>query len=249
MTYCALRSSLTAQPPITIPEIALRLGVHPSYYRNGIEVLELDRLPMDREFGPAAGARDANMSDLVSTWARENETLVRVVPVGPPPIREDGRHIWRFDGGPHANEEVFLPGQTVPQWDVDTRTIGLRTIAVVPPGGVLLITSADELAGQEEEDGWSADAGLIVTAASFSVAATFASEEATAHHEPGHAFTAHHEPEQEPAAYHDPGHEGADSHAGLDDPHLGGQDAVQAAEDYFNSESQAADDIIGNMRS
>ena len=118
---------------------------------------------------------------------------------------------------------------------------------MVPPGGVLLITSADELAGQEEEDGWSADAGLIVTAASFSVAATFASEEATAHHEPGHASAAHHEPEQEPAAYHDPGHEAAGSHTGADEPHLSEQDAVQAAEDVFNSETSADETILNNM--
>lgn len=247
MTYCVLRSSLTAQPPLTIPEIALRLGVHPSYYRNGIEVLGLDRLPVDREFVPAAGVHDGNMSDLVSTWATENETLVRVVPVDPPPIREDGRGVWRFDGGPHANEEVFLPGQTVPQWDVDTRTIGLRTIAVVPPGGVLLITSADERAREEEEDGWSGGVGLIVTAASFSVAATFGSEEATAHHEPGHAPAAHHEPGQEAAAYHDPGQEGADSHGGVDEPHFEGQDAVQAAEDVFNNETTADETILNNM--
>jgi hypothetical protein len=247
MTYCALRSSLTAQPPLTIPEIALRLGVHPSYYGKGIEVLELDRLPADTELGPAARGHDANMSDLVNTWARENETLVRVVPVDPPPIREDGSQVWRFDGGPHASEEVFLPGQTVPQWDVDTRAIGLRRIALVPPGGVLLITSADGLAGQNEDDGWSGDTGLIVTAASFSVAATFASEEATAHHEPGHALTAHHEPEQEPAAYHDLGHEAAGSHAGVEEPHLSEQDAVQAAEDVFNSETTADETILNNM--
>jgi hypothetical protein len=223
--------------------------VHPFYYRNGIKVLELDRLPTNGEFGPAARARDADMSDLVSTWARKNETLVRVDPVDPPPIREDGRHVRRFAEGPHTNEEAFPPGQTIPQWDVDTRTIGLMTIAVVPPGGVLLITSADEHVGQEEEekDGWFSDTGLIVTAASFSVAATFASEETTAHHEPGHAFTAHHEPEQEAAAYHDPGQEGADSHAGMDDPHFEGQDAVQAAEDVFNNETSADETILNNM--
>jgi hypothetical protein len=247
MTYCALRSSLTAQPPLTIPEIALRLGVHPSYYGNGIEVLELDRLPADREFSPAARGHDANMNDLVNTWARENETLVRVVPVDPPPVREDGSRVWRFDGGPHASEEVFLPGQTVPQWDVDTRAMGLRRIALVPPGGVLLITNADGLAGQNEEDGWSGDTGLIVTAASFSLAATFGSEAATAHHEPGHAFTAHHEPEQDLAAYHDLGHEAAGSHSGVDEQHLSEQDAVQAAEDVFNSETTADETILNNM--
>lgn len=256
MTYCTLRSSLTTQPPLTIPEIALRLGVHPAYYQNGIRVLELSRLPTVKELCPEGLSED--MSAVVASWKSQNATLARVDPVNPPPIKEDGKGVWRLDGGPHAGDEAFLPGQELPQWEVNVHNIGLRQIAIVPPGGVLWLSGHDELGSHGENTGERESSGiaLVASATVFSVVA-LASEESTA----GHEAAAYHESSQDPAAYHEPGHDGVQpySHMGMEESHNSYQNAqdylhneqteVQPAEELLNSESQADDTIIGHMGS
>jgi hypothetical protein len=275
MTYCILRSSMIAQPPLTIPEIALRLGVHPAYYQNGIKVFELSRLPAGHEFcpegsaraGPAAGSGETSgpakpetntsphgsgksMSEVIAAWEKMNETLIRVDPVNPPPIKEDGKHAWRFDGGPQAEEEVFLPGERLPQWDVNLHKIALKQIALVPPGGALRIPRDDEPADQNIDSGYSTTA-LIVAAAGFSVG--MGSEESAAHHDPGLESTAHHDPGHESAAYHDPGQYGPEHSpsSGMDQQHISEQeaqqrehDAVQNVEEYIQSQGQADEGIL-----
>lgn len=283
MTYCTLRSSLTGQPPLTIPEIALRLGVHPAYFQNGIKVYELSRLPTDKELylaghthiGPSASSVEssgpanspanpppdnslkAGIDSVAVAWEGENAILARVDPVNPPPTKEDRNYIWRFDGGSHADEEVFLPGQGAPQWDVDLRNIELRQIALVPPGGALRIPSDEELTGQGQENrgGESSVTAVVAAAIGLSVVA-LTSEESTGHHDLIHESTAYHEPLQETTAHHDPGQHGLEhySHLGVDQSHMGGhdalqseQDAVQMASDYLQSETTADETILGNM--
>jgi len=286
MTYCTLRSSLTAQPPLTIPEIALRLGVHPAYYQNGIKVSELNRLPTDEELcpkghayfdaaaestGPSASVKPGTnprphddlgegMSDIVAAWKSQNATLTRVDPVNPPPIKEDREHVWRFDGGPHADEEVFLPGQEIPQWVVNFDSIRLKQIAIVPPGGVLRLSGHDELSGQGGDTGehGSSSIALVASAAVFSAVA-LASEEPP-DHEPSQEAVGYHDFSQEPAAYHEPGHEGPEvySHMGMDESHGAYQQAEnylsneqaesQPAEELLNSEAQADGAIVDNIR-
>jgi hypothetical protein len=236
------------QPPLTIPEIALRLGVHPAYYQNGIKVLELNRLPTDKELCPEGLSED--MSAVVASWKSHNATLTRVDPVNPPPIKEDGKHTWRFDGGSHADDEVFLPGQELPQWPVNVHDIGLKQIAIVPPGGVLRLPGTDEPDSQAENTGERGSSGIALAASAtvFSVVA-LASEESTT----GHEFS------QEPAAYHQPGHDGSEhySHMGMDESHIAYQHAqdylhseqtgVQPAQELLNSEAQADGTILDNM--
>jgi hypothetical protein len=255
MTYCTLRSALTTQPPLTIPEIALRLGVHPAYYQNGIKVLELNRLPTDKELCPEGLSE--GMSTVVASWKSQNATLARVDPVNPPPIKEDGKHVWRFDGGPHADEAVFLPGQGLPQWEVNGRNIGLKQIAIVPPGGALRLPGTDELDSQAKntDERGSSGIALVASATVFSVVA-LASEESTT----GHEATAYHEFSQEPAAYHEPGHDGAGhySHMGMEESHNAYQNAqdylhneqteVQPAEELLSSEAQADGTILNNLQ-
>lgn len=259
MTYCTLRSSLTTQPPLTIPEIALRLGVHPAYYQNGIKVLDLSRLPTDKELCPESLSED--MSAVVASWKSQNATLARVDPVNPPPIKEDGKGIWRFDGGPHADDEVFLPGQGLPQWEVNVYNIRLKQIAIVPPGGVLRLPGHDEFGSQGKNTGERESSGiaLVASATVFSVAA-LTSEESITGHQPSQEAAAYHEFGQEPAAYHELGHDGSEhySHMGMDESHNADQNAqdylnheqteAQPAEELLNSEAQADGTIIDNMR-
>jgi hypothetical protein len=197
------------------------------------------------------------MDSVVAAWKSENAILARVDPVSPPSVKEDRNRIWRFDGGSHENEEVFLPGQEAPQWDVDLRNIELRQIALVPPGGALRIPGDEELIDQGQEDGASGSSvtAIAAAAAAFSVVA-LTSEEPTGHHDLIHEPTAYHEPWQETTAYHDPGQHGFEhySHLGVDQSHMGGhdalqseQDAVQMASEYLQSESAADDTILGNM--
>jgi hypothetical protein len=259
MTYCTLRSSLTTQPPLTIPEIALRLGVHPAYYQNGIKVLAFNRLPTDKEICPEGLSE--GMDTVAASWKSQNATLARVDPVNPPPIKEDGKHVWRFDGGPHADEAVFLPGQGLPQWEVNVRNIGLKQIAIVPPGGALRLPGTDELDSQAEDTDEHGSSGiaLVASATVFSVIALTSEEPATGH-ETGQEAAAHHEFSQEPAAYHEPGNDSAEhySHMGMDESNNAYQNAqdylhneqteAQPAEELLASEAQADGTILGNLQ-
>jgi hypothetical protein len=167
------------QPPLTLPEIAQRLGVHPHYYENGITVSRLEQLPTAQDLFPKGYNQvDPNAVDwvrpfdkpgmpkadelppqydleggrnaIVEAWQNKGTILARVDPIQPPTWKEDENGIPRFETGQYAGQEVFIRGPGIPQWHVNTDGNRIVPVATVPPGGALQISSHDEIASQGE---------------------------------------------------------------------------------------------------
>jgi hypothetical protein len=165
------------QPPLTLPEIAQRMGVHPHYYENGITVSKLEQLPTVQELFPKGYNQvDPNAVDwvrpfdnpgmprtdelppqydleqgrsaIIDAWQNKGTILARVDPIQPPTWKEDENGVPRFETGQYAGQEVFIKGPGIPQWHVNIDSNRIVPVATVPPGGAFQAVSHDETAGQ-----------------------------------------------------------------------------------------------------